>query len=60
MYNNKSVSERYPYGKIVNYKTGKVIRAATQSELKESKTSAMFDNGRGVICIEGVPCYVEE
>lgn len=46
--------------KLINYKTGEVIRRATKQEQRESQAALLLDKGRGVIMVDGVSCYVED
>ncbi len=43
-----------------DYKTGEIIRPATDAELAASIEAAKTDGGRGVIVVDGVSCYVAE
>ena len=43
-----------------DYKTGKIIRIATEIELQESIEASKHDGGAGIITIENVNCYVME
>ena len=45
--------------KLMSYKTGETLRAATVEEYEESVAAAARDGGRGVIEVDGVACYVE-
>jgi hypothetical protein len=45
---------------LVDYRTGERMRYATLDELEASTAQAERDAGRGVIDVDGNPCYVEQ
>ena len=45
---------------LYDYKTGNIIRNATEAELQQSIEAAKHDGGAGVIKVEQVSCYVIE
>lgn len=48
------------YGRLVDYRTAEVIRAASADEQQASLEAAGRDGGRGVIDVAGRRCYVED
>ena len=46
--------------KLISYRTGGEIRAATVDEWKRSVKKSFVDGGIGVINIDGKICYVED
>lgn len=47
------------YRRLMNYRTGEYLRAATVSEHRASVEAAALDGGVGAILVDGVVCYVE-
>jgi len=45
---------------LIDYRTGDVIREATQAEYEASVDAAQYDGGAGVIGVDGRSCYVIE
>jgi len=45
---------------LIDYRTGDVIREATQTEYDASVDAAQHDGGHGVISVDGRSCYVVE
>jgi len=43
---------------LYDYKTGDIIRPATEEELTASAERAKYDGGAGVITVDGTDCYV--
>lgn len=48
-----------PYGHLYDYNSGERLRHATEEEADASRVAARRDSGRGVIEVDGSPCYVE-
>lgn len=49
-----------PHGRLVDYNTTAIIRAATAEEQRASQEQAKRDGGAGVIDVDGRRCYVED
>lgn len=47
------------YGRVIDYRTGEDIRAATREEWERSVAQARKDGGAGVVTVDGRPCYVQ-
>lgn len=44
---------------LISYETNETIRTATIAEAEESLAAGRLDNGRGVIEVDGIACYVD-
>ena len=44
---------------LISYETNETIRKATIDEAVESLAAARLDNGRGIIEVDGIACYVD-
>jgi len=44
---------------LISYDTNETIRTATIDEAIESIEAARLDNGRGIIEVDGIACYVD-
>ena len=45
-------------GLVFNYQTNKYMRRATVDEHAESLRAAVSDDGRGLIIVDGIACFV--
>lgn len=44
---------------LISYETNETIRKASIDEAMESLEAGKLDNGRGVIEVDGIACYVD-
>jgi hypothetical protein len=45
--------------KLISYETNETIRTATIAEAIESLEAGRLDNGRGIIEVDGIACWVD-
>jgi hypothetical protein len=52
--------DRGRYGYLRNYATNEIIRNATQLECYAARYVSQWDDGAGVIVVDGLACWVDE
>ena len=48
------------FGWLCAYRSGALLRHATEQEQRDSVEASQADGGPGVIEVDGRPCYVED